>query len=105
MIDDIGSKKYLLRFVGLLCLMCSCLGCYSNVSPRVMDPNTAGEPYDITNAEQRARDVALRSSTRAATGGFRPSLEMKENADFLLSPALLMQEALSEEIINTYPSE
>jgi len=40
-----------------------------------------------------------------ATTGFRPSLEMKENVDFLLTPALLMQEVLSDEIITTYPSE
>ena len=36
---------------------------------------------------------------------FEASLEMKENVDFLLTPALLMQEALSEDIVITYPSE
>jgi hypothetical protein len=103
---DAGSKqKYLLRIVALLCLICLCLSCSTIVSPPVTDPNTVGEPNDVTDAEQRARDIAMRSATRAATGGFRPSLEMKENADFLLSPALLMQEALSDEIITTYPSE
>jgi hypothetical protein len=71
----------------------------------VTDPNTAGDPNAVTDAEQQARDAALRSATRSVTGGFRPSLEMKENVDFLLTPALLMQEALSDEIITTYPSE
>jgi len=33
------------------------------------------------------------------------SLECKENVDFLLTPALLMQEAISDDIILTYPSE
>jgi hypothetical protein len=33
------------------------------------------------------------------------SLEMKENVDFLLTPALLVQEALSSDVIQTYPAE
>jgi hypothetical protein len=103
---DAGSKQnYLLCLVIFLCIICLCLSCSTVVSPPVTDPNTAGEPNDVTDAEQRARDIAMRSATRMATTGFKPSLEMKENADFLLSPALLMQEALSEEIITTYPSE
>ncbi len=101
-----GDKQnYLLRLVVLLCLICMCVSCSTVVSPAVTDPNTASGPNAVTDAEQRARDTAMRSATRSATGGFRPSLEMKENADFLLSPALLMQEALSDEIITTYPSE
>ncbi len=40
-----------------------------------------------------------------ATQVFEPSLEMKENVDFLLTPALLLQEAMSEDILLTYPSE
>ena len=104
--NDAGSKqKYLLRLVILLCLICLCLSCSTVVSPPVTETNTTGVPNDVTNAEQRARDAALRSATRMATTGFRPSLEMKENVDFLLTPALLMQEALSDEIITTYPSE
>jgi len=101
-----GSKQnYLLRLVVLLCLICLCLNCSTVVPPPVTDPNTASDPNAVTSAEQRARDAALRSATRSATGGFRPSLEMKENVDFLLTPALLMQETLSDEIITTYPSE
>jgi len=99
------KRKYLLRLVALLCLMSLCLNCSTSVSPPVTDSNTDGDSDDITNVGQRARDVALRSATKAATGGFRPSLEMKENVDFLLTPALLMQETLSDEIITTYPSE
>jgi hypothetical protein len=30
---------------------------------------------------------------------------MKEHVDFLLTPALLVQEAISEDIIITYPTE
>jgi len=63
------------------------------------------EHNNIIDIDQRARDTAIRSATKMATTGFRPSLEMKENVDFLISPALLMQEALSDEIVTTYPSE
>jgi hypothetical protein len=99
------KRKYLLRLVVLLCLICLCLSCSTSISPPVMDSNISSEPNDVIDADQHGQDTAMRSATRAATGGFRPSLEMKENADFLLSPALLMQEALSEDIITTYPSE
>ena len=103
---DAGIKQnYLLYIVIFLCIVCLCLSCSTFVSLPVAEPNTASEPNAVTDAEQRARDIAMRSATRMATTGFRPSLEMKENADFLISPALLMQEALSDEIITTYPSE
>lgn len=99
------KRKYLLRFLVLLFMMCLCLSCSTGVQPLVTEPNTASDPNAVAEAKQRTRDAAMRSATRSATGGFRPSLEMKENADFLLSPAMLMQEALSDEIITTYPSE
>lgn len=99
------KQKYLLRLAVLLWLICLCLSCSTVVSPLVTDPNTASDPNDVTDAEQRAQNAALRSATNAATSGSKPSLEMKENVDFLLTPALLMQEVLSDEIITTYPSE
>ena len=34
-----------------------------------------------------------------------PSLKMKENVDFFLTPALLVQECISENVIITYPGE
>jgi len=34
-----------------------------------------------------------------------PSLKMKENVDFLLTPALLVQECISEDVLITYPQE
>ena len=39
------------------------------------------------------------------TGLSSPSLEMKENVDFFLTPALLVQESISENVIITYPGE
>jgi len=43
--------------------------------------------------------------TEHLTYPFEPSLEMRENVDFILTPALLVQENLSREIIVTYPGE
>jgi hypothetical protein len=45
------------------------------------------------------------SLSRLVGGGFEASLAMKENVDFLLTPALLSQEAVSAGVIMTYPSE
>lgn len=58
---------------------------------------------DVTNA--RAQQAAFRTATKAVAGNFTPSLEMKENVDFLLTPALLVQEIISDDLMVTYPSE
>ena len=39
------------------------------------------------------------------SGLHSPSLRVKENVDFFLTPALLVQEAISEGVIITYPGE
>ena len=46
-----------------------------------------------------------RQITTAATQTITPSLEKKEAVDFVLTPALLMQEAMSDNIVITYPTE
>ncbi|MFX0209019.1 MAG: hypothetical protein ACFFDT_23750 [Candidatus Hodarchaeota archaeon] len=43
--------------------------------------------------------------SRFPIGNFQISLEMKENVDFLLTPAILMQDAISDDIVITYPTE
>jgi hypothetical protein len=54
--------------------------------------------------DQREVDDRRLLSTHLSVA-FDASLEMKENVDFLLTPALLVQEAISEDIVITYPSE
>jgi hypothetical protein len=39
------------------------------------------------------------------TGMADPSLEMRENVDFLLTPAILVQQCISEGVLITYPEE
>jgi len=55
--------------------------------------------------EAQKQHIAGRIASVYGLGPFQPSLEMKENADFLLTPALLFQEAISNDIIITYPTE
>jgi hypothetical protein len=52
-----------------------------------------------------ADSVGRQVGGQVGLGNFDLSLEAKENADFLLTPALLVQEALREDIIITYPME
>jgi len=95
-------RKYLLWlavFLAALVPICLSLICFNRVSALAKDPNIDAD------SRQRSRTAALRAASRAATTGFSPSLEMKENVDFLLTPALLVQEAISDDIIITYPSE
>ncbi len=49
--------------------------------------------------------IPRQRARRLTNGLVQSSLEMKENVDFLLSPAILVQEALSSDIIQTYPAE
>jgi hypothetical protein len=39
------------------------------------------------------------------TGLSMPSLEMRENVDFLLTPAIIVQECISDDVIVVYPDE
>ena len=99
--DSRHKRRYLLLSVALLAaLMPIYLSVGSNrAATMVKDRKIAADPT------QRAREAGLRAASRTATAGARPSLEMKENVDFMLTPALLVQEALSDDIIITYPSE
>ena len=67
-------------------------------------PRSPGPRRDPVPAAQKDR-IAGRLADGYALGSFRPSLEMKENADFFLTPALLVQEAICDDIIMTYPTE
>jgi hypothetical protein len=75
-------------------IVCLSLASSSNSSNN-SDPNTA------------ARRMAgiERQILTSATQVFQSSLETKENVDFILTPALLMQEAMSQEAVITYPTE
>ena len=50
-------------------------------------------------------NMALKELSDGFTRNYRPSLEMRENVDFLLSPAILVQNTISDNVVITYPSE
>lgn len=62
---------------------------------RLLDADMLGEE------EQAKVRQALRISYVDADG----SLELREQMDFLLTPALLVQEAVSDGVVMTYPEE
>lgn len=100
--DPRRRPKYLLWltvFAAALVPVCLSLSSSKSVSALAEDANI---PADL---KARAEAAALQAAVKTATMGFRPSLEMKENVDFLLTPALLVQEAMSDDLIITYPSE
>lgn len=55
--------------------------------------------------EAQKQRIARGLAANYGLGPFQPSLEMKENVDFLLTPALLVQEAICEDVVITYPTE
>jgi hypothetical protein len=67
--------------------------------------STTDETKTTSNNRDRQKDEIQKKMTESATGNFRLSLEMKENVDFVLTPALLVQEVISEDVVITYPSE
>ena len=65
-----------------------------------------GPPLGSENApgdDSRAHEAGMRLAKKNVDSFFAPSLNSMERADFLLSPALLLQEALSKDVIITYP--
>jgi len=66
--------------------------------PRVASKNA---PRPKAQRDQIAEGLAA----SYGLGHFKASLQMKENVDFLLTPAMIVQEAISDDIVITYPTE
>ena len=62
-------------------------------------------PRNTEVPEAHKKRIAKKIASGYGLGPFQPSLEMKENVDFLLTPAILVQEAICEDIVITYPTE
>ena len=67
--------------------------------------NEPNDPNVTKKIPTEQPEVDAQEFIKAATQGFASSLEMKENVEFLLTPAFLIQEAMSDEILITYPNE
>lgn len=90
---------YVITLVALLLLILFTQVLGDNQSPRPPRSRSGQIP------EAQKQQIAGQLASGYVLGMFQPSLEMKENADFLLTTALLMQEALSDDIVITYPTE
>jgi len=62
---------------------------------------------DIPNIEKDRGQYGILGDIDSGmlSGLSSPSLQMKENVDFFLTPALLVQESISENVIISYPGE
>ena len=88
----------LVTLVAMLPASCRSTGSYaSTTTQREMD--IVSEPQD------HAKNAAFRAATNSVTSTFKPSLETKENVDFLLIPALLVRGVLSDSPMIASPSE
>lgn len=92
-------KFYLKIIITVLLFVCFSFAAFSNSK---IDPN---KPDTKTKMSQEQLAKNEQQIVNSLTKGFNASLEMKENVEFLLTPALLMQEAMSSEIQVTYPTE
>lgn len=70
---------------------------YASFTWAVSIPCMAGDTSLGEDFTPPVHTGALHYATKAATIGFSPSLEMRENADFLLTPALLAQGTIADE--------
>jgi hypothetical protein len=82
--------------------VCLFFGTYGRPSLRSNASNPSGT--HVITIDQLP-PVPRRKAHRLVGNLVSPSLEMKENVDFLLTPAILVQEAISSGVIPTYPTE
>ena len=85
--------------IGLMVAMCFLHASGDAANRTTNDPNSFAA---LTAPAQRP---VRRQILKAAMTAFAPSLEMKENVGFVLTPALLVQEIMSEDVVVTYPCE
>jgi len=93
-----------IRRRGLLVLLLGGLFCWSGASINIF----ASERPSVQARRKRAAIEQFLADFRApAVSAYMvdPSLAMREHDDFLLTPALLVQEAVSDGVILTYPEE
>jgi len=97
-------KKFIELQATVLVIVIVLLLCFSP-APGNSSLSPAGDSKISADSRDRQKDEIRKKMTKSASGNFRISLEMKENVDFVLTPALLVQEVISEDVVITYPSE
>lgn len=74
-------------------------------TPRAADETEHAEKKPEITLESMVRHAVAESAETSLASPSSPSLEMRENADFILSPALLVQDWLDPNSVVTYPQE
>ncbi len=106
-------KQMWKRRRGLSAILVVILLCLSMVTGRTLDREKASrEGRGLPPALQRILDASTKEEQQQAERALKfdsymadASLEVREHEDFLLTPALLVQEAVSDGVILTYPEE
>jgi hypothetical protein len=97
-------KRFIEFQATILIIVIFLLLCFS-LNPVNGSASTAGNTKAASYDKDRQKDEIRKMMIKSASANFRLSLEMKENVDFVLTPALLVQEVISEDVVITYPSE
>lgn len=63
------------------------------------------DPKSNASVEKAVSSHAAQQFVNMMADNFFSSLDMKENVDFLITPALLVQDALAQNATPTYPAE
>jgi hypothetical protein len=71
---------------------------WGNTQPLLSPPAV---PASIKQSGRSA--AALKMAVQNTKANFEPSLTAMEETDFLITPALILQEAISADVIITYP--
>jgi hypothetical protein len=83
----------------------ACFAALTLLSVELEEPPAYQAPR-AANAPSPSLDSVLnRMAGTPVMRYFEPSLEMREATDFLLTPAILVQEAISPDTILTYPPQ
>jgi len=97
------KKTWIVRAGLLAVLICTllCLIAGNVQGSRELPPGIRQSAEATTTEEKATIDRRLRMNSRMVD----TSLEVREQVDFLLTPALLVQEAISDGVVLTYPEE
>jgi len=97
-------RTWIVRAALLAMVICVllCLGMGAVKTPEREIPPAMRRPMNARTAEER---VTMRLPVQARVSMADVSLNVREVDDFLLTPALLVQEAVSDGVVLTYPEE
>jgi hypothetical protein len=105
----IGTMRAVLLAVAVCVLMCLGMGAGGKADQGLEGSYAPGYPPGLQRLDEAAsweeQYIAWEQLFTVFPHMVDPSLEVREQLDFNLTPALLVQEAVSDGVILTYPEE